>query len=375
MQRSIRIAYIIDQLGTGGTEKQLKYLLEGLDRCRFEPVLFLLRGQDHHPLRPSSTKVHLLNVSSLISINGCRALFRFSKILKKGEFDIIHTFFQDATIFGVIGARLGGLSNIIVSIRDMLFWATPLRLWVFRIITSLADCLLVNSSAVKNHVEKHFTGDIIQVIFNGIPLKNGCKSKPELKKTLSEELGIDAGIPIVTLVSNCNRKVKRVDLLVEAVPIVLRKRKVCFLVIGDGHLRPQLEDRAFKLGVDAHLHFMGKRQDVDRILAGSDIAVNTSDSEGLSNSLMEAMQAGLPILASDVPGNRDLVVDNANGLLFRRGDPSDLAFKLLHLLRDEIKSTRFGINGRNLIERHFTLNQMIEKHMQLYSNLTKKDHD
>jgi glycosyltransferase involved in cell wall biosynthesis len=364
----IKIAFIIDQLNTGGTERQLKYLIEGLDNTRFDKVLFLLRGNILHPFKPKGTKTYVLNVKSLFSLEGIKKLFYFSRLLKKNRIQIVQTFFQDATIFGVLAAKFARVNKIVVSIRDMRFWATPFNVLAHRMATLLSDYILVNSFAIKKDLERCILSNKIQVIHNGIHDYNYSFDK-KLKSKQLEKLEIAKGRPVVVMVSNCNRKVKRVDLLIESIPLIIKEMPVSFLVVGDGSFRTALERRAFELNIQSYIKFLGPVRNIDSILAISDIAVNTSDSEGLSNSIMEAMRASLPVVASDVAGNKELVKNNVNGLLFTAGDSQDLATKILALLKNHILATRFGQNGRKFINSKFSVKNMINLHMIFYYQL------
>lgn len=373
--RKIKIAFIIDQFGIGGTERQLTYLIEGLDPNQFECSLFLLRGNHKNPLGPVKHRIEMLNVYRLASISSFFKLLKFSNVLKKNSFDIIQTFFQDATIFGVLAARIAGTRKILISFRDLLFWATRTKLLVHKYVSLMADYFLVNSNAVSMQVISHFTSKSIKVIHNGISIK-GPTFDLSIKRDLCDEFELDQNIPIITLVSNCNRRVKRVDLLIEAAAIVLREESATFLIVGDGHLRAELEKRSQQLKISDSVKFLGTRGDIDRILAGSNIALNTSDSEGFSNSILEAMRAGLPVVASDVTGNRELVIDGKSGHLFRPGNYRDLAEKLMFMIKNPKRATQFGRFGRKLVEEKYSLEQMILTHQDFYHTiLNLTDHN
>jgi glycosyltransferase involved in cell wall biosynthesis len=364
----IKIAYVIDQLKTGGTERQLKFLIDGLDRDRFDVTLFLLRGIEEHLLRPQNADVKTLGVFSLMSLDGFKKLFNFSGHLRENKFDIIQTFFQDATIFGVLAGKLAGVRHIFISVRDMRFWATPVQSAVHRIMTRLADALVVNSTAVQKNVKPLSGKKPVHVIYNGMPLGMHYNKSSEAKRNLAAELNIDENIPIVVLVSNCNRSVKRVDLLIESLPIVSKEADAFFLVVGDGHLRPALEARARELNVQNHIRFLGQRPDVEDILAGSDIALNTSDSEGLSNSVIEAMRAGLPVIASDVEGNSELIEDNLTGCLFSAGKHEELAKQIVYLLKNPEVGEKLGATAGKWVEERFSVAEMIENYSRFYQS-------
>ena len=296
-------------------------------------------------------------------------IFRFSRHLRKEKYDIVQTFFQDATFFGVVAARMAGTNKIIVSVRDMGFWANLLTSILHRTAMLIANAVLVNSLAVKKSLSKKYYLARIKVIRNGILLHSSFLVNLESKRALAKELKIDEKVPIVVIVANCNRQVKRIDLVLESAAIVLKKAPAMFLIVGDGHLKNKLVLRSKELGVSYAVKFLGQRYDVDKILAGADIALNTSDSEGLSNSIMEAMRAGLPVIASNVEGNKELVKNGFTGLLFQPGDFKELAAKIYLLLNEKQYARKIAIEGRKFIELKFGVDKMVKKYAEFYEYL------
>jgi glycosyltransferase involved in cell wall biosynthesis len=369
MIRPIPIAFVMDRIDAGGTGRQVQLLLEGLDRGRFAPTLFLLREDGRaRAFAPRGVTTEILGVDALFGPDGFRKTAKLAQRFREDQIQIVQTFFQDATFVGIAAARLARVPASVVAVRDLLFWTTPLNYAAFRLATRLADRVLVNSQAVRERVSSFVPPWKIAVIPNGIPIPPQDAARTGAP-SLRAELGIDPGLPLVVLVSNCNRQVKRVDLLVEAVPLVLRRHSAHFLLVGDGHLRPALEARARELGVGRCITFAGERSDVGRILAEADLALNTSDSEGLSNSVMEAMLAGLPVVASDVAGNRELVTPGETGLLFKPGEAGDLAATIIQTLEDEFSKTRWGQAGRLRIQRDFGVAAMVGRHSRFYRSL------
>jgi glycosyltransferase involved in cell wall biosynthesis len=368
----IRIAYIIDQLDIGGTERQLQLLINGLDRSRFDLFLFLLRRDGLAVFEPTDIDIQVLNIYSLASLNGLTKIFQLSRTLRKLRCQIVQTFFWDATIVGVLAGRLAGTRKIIVSVRDMLFWTTPLKHRIYRALIYLADGMIVNSFAVRDHIRPFLRGKRIDVIHNGIPAGLQFESREDAKKKISRGFDLNGDMSIVVLVSNCNRAVKRIELLVESIPQIIKKFPAVFLIVGDGHLRPELEQMVKDLNIEPFVRFTGQRNDVDNILTASDIAVNTSDSEGFSNSIMEAMRAGLPVVASDVAGNRELIKDGIAGLLFSPGNLESLAANLLKLLQDKELAKRMGEVGRELVESQYSVEAMVSKHTAYYESMLDK---
>ncbi|MDY6903899.1 MAG: glycosyltransferase [Thermodesulfobacteriota bacterium] len=367
----IKIAFIIDQLGTGGTERQLKLLLDALDYDRFEPVLYLLRGGTDHAMRPAKAACVVLDIQSLASPRGLWKILSFSLTLRRSNCHIVQTFFQDSALVGTLAGRLAGVRQIVVSVRDLLFWAEDLSTWPFQFSLSLSSQVLVNSEAVKQKVRELAKRKPIHVIYNGIETGEPFQQTQTARNALKKELAVEKNLPIVALVANCNRKVKRVDLLVESIPMVIRKKPAHFIIVGDGWMREGLEKRVDALNIRQWVTFLGIRHDVAYILSGSDIALNTSDSEGFSNSIMEAMRAGLPVVATDVGGNRELIQDGVTGLLFKPGSTKDLSEKLILLLNDQALAISLGTAARRSIMLNFDLNAIVQQCIGFYRSLAR----
>jgi len=369
--RKIKIAFFIDQLATGGTERQLKMLAEGLDRNRFEVGLYLLRGEADHPMKPDNVDCHLLGINSIGSITGFKKIIKAAAMLKKQRVDIVQTFFQDAAFCGALAARMAGVRRLLISVRDLLFWADSGSVWPLRFAFFLSKGVVVNSRAVQEKVLPLTGRKPLSVIPNGIETGEKYSRSNESKKRLADEFGFTANKPVIVMVSNCNRPVKRVDLLVESAPLVLKEHNAVFIVVGDGYLRTGLEKRAAELGVGHKIIFVGHRSDIAAILAGSDIFVNTSDSEGLSNSIMEAMRAELPVVVSDVEGNRQLVTPDISGCFFKAGDFQQLSRKLVYLIENQETGRQMGARGKEAVASNFGEEMMVQKFEELYRSLVK----
>lgn len=156
------------------------------------------------------------------------------------------------------------------------------------------------------------------------------------------ELSLNNGDYCVGIIANM-REVKRVDLLIKsAKSLVSQGVHAKYYILGDGTLRNELEHLVSELGLGKWVYFLGKDYDRQRLLSALDIGVITSDSEGFSNAIMEYMASGIPVVASDVGGNLELIRDEENGCLFSAGDEEDLSDKLRSLIRDPVKRKRCG---------------------------------
>lgn len=170
----------------------------------------------------------------------------------------------------------------------------------------------------------------------------------------------------VVVVAGLNNQ-KGHEYLFRSIPII-RKRipSVQFLLVGDGHLRNYLEDLAGLLGITESITFMGFRSDVADIVRASDLFVLPSIFEGMPLSVIEAMACGKAVVATDVDGTADVVVNNVTGYLVPSQNTEELAHKIIELLEDAELRTRFGKKGKERVEKFFSSDQMIRKYEVLY---------
>jgi glycosyltransferase involved in cell wall biosynthesis len=335
----IKIAFVIDLISEhpGGTEKQLLLLLKYLDRERFEPYLILLRNDRPVPPDLAGIQVYVTNFLSFVSIKSYYNLYILSRFLKREKIRILQTYFRDGNIVGIMGAWLAGVHTIIASRRNQGFWHNRKEIIILRLLNRLVTCFIANSQAIKiyTHQVEHVPLDKITVIYNGYEEAASCPpvTKEEVLLTAMRTAAAEQRRVIVQ-VSNL-REVKRIDVLIRAAALVRQqKADILFLIIGEGPERDRLSGLIKELDLSEHVCLAGFRKDVKDILERSNIGILCSDSEGLSNTIIEYMAAGLPVVCTAVGGNVELIEHNKQGFLFKPGDHQDLAACLLLLLQD-----------------------------------------
>jgi glycosyltransferase involved in cell wall biosynthesis len=261
---------------------------------------------------------------------------------------------------------------IISSQRDLShldLYKTRRRVWL-RHLQNLATVVLTNANAVKEDVlaEKHFVPEKVRVIYNGVDTERfsqGSRDRSWLLPGVAKEKWI-------VLVGNMHSDVKGYPWLIEAAGTVTREfPETRFVLVGDGALRKDFEQQVAALGLERHFLFLGRRNDVPRILGCCDIAVLPSKAEGLPNAILEYLAAGLPTVASRVGGNIEIVQDGKSGLLVPPEDSAALAEALLHLLRNPGFAATLGKKGREYVTQEFSFQRMIENTDQLYTELLR----
>ena len=315
-----------------------------------------------------STSVN--NLTKLLSMDAVRkglALYRF---LKRESIDVVVTYHHDADIWGGIIARLAGVPVLVASRRDMGYQLGFKHVLFYRYCHWLFSGFIAVSQAVKEIVahRERVPSRKIHVIHNGLdPLLFQNSSKVGLR----EEFAIPEGATVVGMAASF-RPVKGQMYLVNAAARVVETAPVVrFVLVGhnDTEYFRQVTARIAELGLEQYFIFPGNRTDIPALLKSFDIFVISSEQEGFSNAIIEAMAAGLPVVASRCGGNPEAVEDTMTGYLFPACDHRALAEALIKLVNNPELRRQFADNGREKVNRMFLLDNMVQKNEILYLQL------
>ncbi|RLC11163.1 MAG: hypothetical protein DRI24_19210 [Deltaproteobacteria bacterium] len=370
----LRVAFFIDSWRPGsGTENQLKGMLDHFDPSLVEAELFTLRNEIPPDLRREfPCPVTCLGVGSLLSPKSILGYASLVSRLRKGRFDVAMIYFVDSNLYMVPACRWAGIESIVINRRDMGYWYEPGILKKLQMVNRAADYFLANSQAVKNQVILHegFQPERIHVLPNGIwNAEVGYISQS--RETGSNRFNLPLEKRFVGITASL-RPVKRVDRFLQVAAVVSAAvSDVHFLVAGKGGLLPELQGQAEKLGIGSRVHFLGQVDDVPNLLAKFDIGVLTSESEGLSNSLMEYALAGVPAVTFDTGGNKEVVMEGETGFLVQEGDTDAMAGKVIDLLEDSSLRTRMAQRGREECLQRFSSEKIMAEIMTFLKGIHK----
>ena len=360
--RPLRVLYVIDALGPGGTEKQLANLVRNLDRGAVVPHLCTLRPSESD-LRAIGCEVVELPFRSFASPGAATCLRRLRRFIRDRRIDLVQAFFQDPTILAW-AATIGSRTVRVGSFRDMGFWRTRWKAAQLRHVYPRYHGFVANSRAVAQrfHELERIPLGKITVVYNGVEVPGD---------TVAPRRGDH---PVVGIVANLNRPVKRVDLFLRAAALVATERPDArFVIVGDGHLRPALERLCSDLGLMDSVTFHGRVPDPSAELRRFDIGVLTSDSEGLSNAILEYLAHGIPVVARRVGGNAEVVTEGETGLLIDGDEPAAVASAVTSLLRAPDVRSRMGDRGRAVARDRFSFEACARAHEACYRRLAAQE--
>jgi glycosyltransferase involved in cell wall biosynthesis len=357
-RRAVRVCFMIDELGTAGTETQLVALIRHLDRSRVEPYLCLLRGEDEpsRALAPPDCPVLRLGVRSFRRFSTLSAAWRLARFLRRERIDVLQVYFPDSTYLGVLTGWLAGVPRILRTRNNLGYWMTPWHRRLGRLCNALSDGLVANCVACRDAViaDEGLPAERVVVLENGVDLTRFTEHNAPAR---TGRVGVTANL----------RPVKGLDVFVQAAAAVsVAHEDATFHVAGEGPLRSALVRLANDIGLGEGLTLRGSIADVPDFLAGLDVAVLPSLTEGMSNALLEYMAAGRPIVATAVGENVRLIEHGVNGLLVPPGDATRLATAIGRLLSDPPLAMRMGAAARQRVEEHYSREAMVRRFEAFY---------
>ncbi|MBM4088415.1 MAG: glycosyltransferase [Planctomycetes bacterium] len=363
-----RIVHVIPTLDRGGAEKQLTLLAAGLPRDRFDVhVCALTRGGPlAEPLRAAGIPVHVIGKRWKVDP---AAYWRLRRLLCRLRPDLVHTWLFAANCYGRQAAMSVGVPHIVCGERCVDPWKAWYELALDRRLARRTDVVVTNSSGVVDfYARQGIPPDLFRVIPNGVEQHNAPEAVLD-RAALSAQLRIPGEARFVGTVGRLWPQKGHKDLIWAEELLRVVRTDVHLLIVGDGPLLSRLIRWRDRVGVSDHVHFLGHREDVPRLLPLLSCFWLGSSYEGQSNSVMEAMCCGLPVVATDIPGNRDLVVDGQTGFLVPQGDHAAFVRATLGLLDNPSQARSFGEAGRRRMREEFTVQKMIDRHVALYDQV------
>jgi L-malate glycosyltransferase len=366
----IRVCLLCDTVGhDAGTERQVVETAKRLDKNKFEVHVCCLETSPQLKGLERHCRTAVFPTASVNSWSGIVQAARFRRYFDHHHIQIVHAYMNKTAMFAIL-ASLGSARIVITSRLNIGYWYTPALRNVFRILNLRTTGVMSNSQEAKRiAVEtEHLDPGKVAVVYQGVDMTIFNLGLGDASR--GEPIGIPRSSRVVGTVANL-RPVKDIPLFLRAAGIVAQEfDDVVFLVAGRGEQFQELYQLVCELRLRDRVFFTQGEGKIMDYLSRMCIGCLTSFSEGFSNALIEYMAAGLPVVAMDVGGNRDAIVDGETGYLVRERTPEAFAKPLIHLLQNEDLRLQMGLRGFTRCTEYFEVGKTIGQLERFYCSLT-----
>jgi sugar transferase (PEP-CTERM/EpsH1 system associated) len=359
----IHIVHLVIALNVGGLEQVVIDLVRRMDRARFRNTIVCIQERGLHADQVEGIGVPVISLECGTKGLGT-VIPRLVRALYYLRPDILHTHNPHPHLVGSLAGALLRLPTVLNTkhgrnkpgLRNVVRASRLASLLTNRVIAVSLDAASVATGIERVPRRK------VQTIHNGIDLE---------RFPLPDRTAYTGPIRAIH-VARLN-VIKDQSTLLRAVrEVVHRQPEFRLTIVGDGPIREELHSLCESLGLVGHVHFLGDRRDIPTLLANADLFVLSSIEEGLSLTLLEAMASGLAVVATDVGGNREVVLHGKSGLLVPSRSPERLAEAILHLAHRPNVIREMGRQGRVLVEKHFNLKNTVRRYEDLYESSVRK---
>lgn len=366
--RPLNILRVITWLPVGGIERKILAILPRLDPTRFRVRVVCLRerGALASELEAAGIPVELCPMNSRLSPHG---LANLTALIRRYKIDIVHAHMYRSNVPATIAAHLARVPVVIAQVHNVDTWESRRQRWIDRLLCRWRTNIIAVSEEVRRDIVEnlHVPREKVKVIYNGVDLT--LFSDRSLREPTRFALGL---APKDTTIIYHGRLVaqKNPEILLKiGREVALRRgKRVQVIIAGDGPLRSDLEAEAARMGLEGNVRFLGRRNDIPALLQAADIAVLPSFKEGFSNALIEAMAAGLPIVATNVGGNAEAIIHGRNGWIVPSRNDGAFLNAVSQLVDDPEERERMAVQATLMVKR-FSLERMLANTENLYTEL------
>jgi glycosyltransferase involved in cell wall biosynthesis len=372
-----KILYIIENSFFGGGERAFAQIINGLDKEKYEAYVACLPSGEFTERIKRSATIMPFDLRNRFDFT---KIFQLVKIIKQKNIEIIHSQGSRADFFARIAARLtsvpAAVSTIAMPVEGFDVGSIKKIIYIVldRFSERFVDRYIVVSEALRKRlIEKHkIPSKKIVKIYNGVEIDSDARRlMPDVRKKIMEELMIPENAMLAGTIGRLVWQ-KGLTYFIQAIKEINTRWKmqdVRYLIVGEGKERNNLEQIIKKLGLSDKIIFTGFCNDIKEILYSLDVFVLPSIREGQPIALLEAMAMETPIVATDIEGVNETIVDGITGILVPPKNPSALAEAIVCLLKDKKKAQEMGQAGRVVVEEKFNLKDKMEQHKRLYETI------
>jgi glycosyltransferase involved in cell wall biosynthesis len=364
----IKLVFITFHLNVGGAERQLYYLIRGLDKAKYSIHVVTLWPGD--TLRPQieATGATVVPIHKKWKFD-VTVLFRLRRFLRELRPDIVQCQLYTANMWGRVAAVMARCENIIVSERNAdELWKTRIHFAMERLLNGYATAYLGNSRRVCSYCEEKLglPEGTYRLMHNGV---DTTEFRP-----LSSEARIGHTGPVIGTVANLHVRKDLVTFLRMAARVLDQFPQATFRIVGSGPEKHSLLQLANRLGISSRVEFAGATSNVKDAYLTFDVFVLSSHNEGFANAIVEAMASGLPVIATDVGGAREAIEEGRTGYVVPTHNPEALVEHVARLLTDPDLRSKMGRAGRERAVHLFSLEALVRRYDSFYSGLIRSQH-
>lgn len=369
MPRRVRVVHTVFSLGTGGMENGVVNLCNRLDPARFAPAICTFAPGGALEARVDRDRVEIFCVPRRWN-NDPTLPLRLARELRRRQAEVVHTHAWGTLVEGVLAARLAGTPKIVHGEHGLLENDKWRRRVLQRWLWARADQLLSVSGRLADEMMELAPKRTrsVRVVPNGVDADRFRPADGHVTAARAS-FGLPMDSVVIGMVARLVPVKNHAGLLAAASVLLRAERQFTIALAGDGPLRDQLSRQVDDLGLSGRVHFLGDVTNIADFYRALDIFVLNSDSEGMSNTILEAMSTGLPIVATDVGSNAASVAAGRTGLLVPPADSRALAAALVRLIDDPQLRLAYGSAGRLRVEDEFSLDRMVRRYEEIYEQL------
>lgn len=369
-----KILYVIESLNVGGAERQVCLLANNLPRDKYEVYVCVFSEQNMLIDYNGDNKFTLIKMKRSSKID-LRLIIGLADYIAKEEIALVHSLLYTANYMTRLACMLLKKKPKIVTSElsagfSCGFFKNIFTWFVDYLLSFMSDKVMVNGLAVKRFVvAKGIPADKIEVIYNALTpltIKTGDLRPEEIR----EALGVPHNKYIICMVARLD-KAKDHRTLLRAIQLINNKN-VVLLLVGDGEERGKIVQWVKDCNLEENVKLLGWVKDVEQYIYASDVCVLSSLREGFSNALIEYMSAAKPIVATNVGGNSEMIINGETGILVPPKNPQGLAAAIDSFIKNPSLAIAMGKKAKKAIKDKFSLEQMVKDHDQLYARLLHK---
>jgi len=368
--KKITVLFIIKPERGAGAEMVLVEAAARLNPERFKIICGLLTP-DAEKVIPGNLPTVDFRMPGLNGWVWLRFFWQLCRVIYRHRVDLLHVNSYVPGNYARLAAALMQVPIVIDHWHGFTRFNAKRRL-ICRFLGRFTDLSLAVSQGVRDYLVRQggLNPAKVRVVANGVDTAAIDAARPG--DEVRRELGLPEGLPVIGLVGRLDHWGKGHQELFTAMAQLKERHPVHALIVGGGRRIDEVKALAAGLGLAGEVHFLGPRRDVPDLLNAMDIFVLPSYSEGVSLALLEAMAAGLPVIATAVGGLPEVVTDGDNGLLIPPRDAEALAGALEQLLGDPEFARRLGANARDHVREHFSLERLGREINEIYGELVEK---